>query len=338
MLNWFSNKDKTQVNISPGIVIFTVAFLGFIYFLFSIRNILMLVFLAFILMVALNPAVDRFHKSLKLSRSLAISLVYILFLFLIVAVTALVLPPLASEVIRLVKTIDIPYLQGQLNGVFQFSSLELGSLVDQFSSSVNFLVSAITSTFTGIFTFITLLIMSLYLMIDRPHLHKKVAWFTGDKKHLKKAGEFVDDLEVQLGGWVRGEVILMASIAVMTYFGLTLLKIPFALPLAIIAGFLEILPNLGPILSAVPAIIIAYITFGPTMAGAVVVLYVIIQQLENNILVPKIMRVNAHVNPLISIIAILTGLQLGGVMGALLAIPLYIMLRAIYSAWRRYSA
>jgi predicted PurR-regulated permease PerM len=337
MFSWLSTKNKTQVVISPSIVVFAVAFLGFTYFLYVIRGILMLLFLAFILMVALNPAVNRFQKHLRLPLGLSIALVYLLFFLLIIAATALVLPPLASEIVRLVKTIDLPYLQEQFGSVFQVSNFELGSLVGQFTSSINFLVGAITSTFTGIFTFITLLIMAVFLTLDRNELYKKIAWFTGEAKHHRLAEKFVNDLEVQLGGWVRGQTILMVSIALMTYFSLNLLKISFALPLAILAGLLEILPNLGPLISAVPTVILAYITFGPAMAGIVIALYIIIQQLENNLLVPRIMRTNAHVNPLVSILAILTGLKIAGVTGGLLAIPLYITLRAIFSAWRQYS-
>lgn len=337
MFSWLTAKNKTQVNISPSLVIFTIAFLSLIYFLFLIKGILMLLFLSFILMVALNPAVNRLQKNLHLPRGISIAIVYVLFLLLIASVTALVMPPLTSEVIRLVKTINVPYLQEQFSVIFQFSNLELGSLVTQFTGSINFLVGAITGTFTSIFTFITLFIMSFYLMLDRHKLHRKIVWFTNDAKHYTRAEAFVDDLEVQLGGWVRGEAILMASIALMTYFGLTLLRIPFALPLAILAGLLEILPNLGPFISAIPAVIFAYLMAGPGIALAVAALYIVIQQLENNLLVPRIMRVNAHVNPLISMLCILIGLQLAGLAGGLLAIPLYITLRAVYSASRKYS-
>lgn len=259
--------------------------------------------------------------------------VYILLILVIVSATALVLPPLASEIINFFKAINFPYLQDQLSRV-EFSFSEIGNLANQFSSSVNFLVNAVTGTFAGIFTFVTLLIMSFYMLLDRPHLHKKVAWFTNEDKHLKVAKEFVDDLEKQLGGWVRGQIILMIVVAIATYFGLMMLNIPFALPLAIFAGFFEILPNLGPFISAVPGVLLAYITYGLPMAGATIVLYTMIQQLENNFLVPKIMSANAKVNPLVSMICVLIGFQLGGVVGGLLAIPIYIIIRATYSLWR----
>lgn len=332
-----SSKNKTEISLSPSVIVFTLSALGILYFLFSIKSILTLLLLAFILMVALNPAVNRFQKTFRLPRGISIALVYVLFLLLIVATTALILPPLTQEIIRLVGSIDVPYVQGQLNGIFQNSNLEIGSLVNQFSSSVTFLVSAVTGTVGGVFTLITLMILSFYLMLDRPKLYRKIAWFTGEPKHHQRAAEFMDSLEEQLGGWVRGQVILMASIAIMTYFGLALLKIPFALPLAILAGLLEVLPNLGPFISAIPAVILAYLTFGPTMAGATIVLYIVIQTLENNLLVPRIMRTNAHVNPLISILCILIGLKLGGVIGAFLAIPIYITGRALFSAWRKYG-
>lgn len=325
---------KNQISISPSVIIFTLALLGLIRFVFSIGNIVTLLLLAFILMIALNPAVSRFERRLKLPRVISMVLVYIILIGLIISTTALVLPPLLSEIMRFLKTINVPYLQEQISH-FEFSFTEIGNLVNQFGSSVNFLLGAITGTFTSIFTFMTLLIMSFYLLMDRPHLHKKIAWFTRKPEHLALAKDFLDDLEKQLGGWVRGQIILMVVIALATFFGLVLLKVPFALPLAIVAGLLEILPNLGPLIASVPAVLIAYLTFGWPMAAATGALYLVIQNLENNFIVPKIMRTNAHVNPLISMLAVLIGFQVGNVVGALLAIPVYIIVRASYSLWRR---
>ncbi|MCC6710824.1 MAG: AI-2E family transporter [Candidatus Pacebacteria bacterium] len=334
MFDWLTAKNKTQISISPSIVIFTLAILGGLKFLASISNILLLLLLSFILMVALNPAVTRFQKKLRLPRILSMILVYVLLIVLIVSATALVLPPLVSEIIRFLKTINFPYLQEQLAGM-QFSFSEIGNLANQFGSSVQFLLGIITNTFAGFFTFLTLLIMSFYMLIDRPHLHKKVAWFTNRKENLEIAKNFLDDLEVQLGGWVRGQMILMIVIALATYFGLMMLKIPFALPLAILAGTLEILPNLGPFISAVPGVLLAYFTFGLPMAGATIAMYTVIQQLENNFIVPKIMSTNAKVNPLVAMLCVFIGFQLGSVIGGLLAIPVYIILRATYSLFRK---
>jgi predicted PurR-regulated permease PerM len=101
--------------------------------------------------------------------------------------------------------------------------------------------------------------------------------------------------------------------------------------LAILAGLLELIPNLGPTIAAIPAIIIAFATHGVVSGSAVTVMALMIQQLENNYLVPKIMSSTAKVSPLVVILLILMGSQLAGISGALLAVPLYIMLRSWYS-------
>ena len=128
----------------------------------------------------------------------------------------------------------------------------------------------------------------------------------------------------------------MTVIGLMTFLGLIILKVPYALPLAIIAGLLEIVPNIGPIFSAVPAIAVAFLTFGWPVTIAVTVLYLAVQQLENNLIVPKIMRTNVNINPLVSILGILIGAKLFGVIGALLAVPIFIVLRTVFITWKKY--
>jgi predicted PurR-regulated permease PerM len=105
------------------------------------------------------------------------------------------------------------------------------------------------------------------------------------------------------------------------------LNVSFALPLAIFAGIFELLPNIGPTISAIPAILIAFLTSSPTIAIAVTALYILVQQLENNFIVPIIMRKAANMNPITTIITVLIGFRLMGVGGAALSIPLYLVLR-----------
>ena len=116
------------------------------------------------------------------------------------------------------------------------------------------------------------------------------------------------------------QVVLSLTIGVITWLALTILGIPFALPLAILAGFLEIIPTLGPIIAAIPATIVA-LAISPVMALSVIAVYIVIQLTENNFLVPKIMQKAVGLNPVVIIIAILVGSNLFGVIGALLSIP-----------------
>jgi predicted PurR-regulated permease PerM len=327
--------SKHSVSISPWSIILTIGFLLGLYFLYYIHSIVILLFLAFIIMVALNPAVSTLQRKLRLPRALSAFLVYLITISGLVSLLVLIIPPLTQELYQLLRNLDLPpYLQLQQElANFKFTVAEVSALADRVGTSVNLIFSIITSTFSGIFTFFTLIVMSFYLMLDRPFLYKKVGWFSRESRHLEMARSFIDSLESQLGSWVRGQIVLMFIIGLVTFIGLSLLGIPYALPLAILAGLLEILPNLGPTIAAVPAIILAYLGLGPVMAGVTAIFYVLVQQLENNIIVPKIMRDNADVNPLVAIVTILVGLKVGGVVGALLAVPAYILVRSIYSLW-----
>jgi len=320
--------------ISPSIVWHTVAILIGLLLFYYIRSIALLVYLAFILATALSPLAQKLQKRAKLNRPTSVILSFLIFLALVIVILGLLIPPLAKQLVQLVKLIDLPIFQDQIKS-FDFSIQEFSSLASGLGTSVGVIFQVILSAFNGIFTFVALLVLSYYMTLEKPYLHQKAYWFTKNEAHIQKIKFFMNELDVQLGGWVRGEAILMLIIAGLTYLGLFLLSIPYALPLALLAGLLEIVPNLGPTVAAIPSIFIAYITFGPAMAGVVFLMGIIIQQLENSVIVPRVMKTNAHVNPLVTIVGILVGFQLAGVAGALLSIPTYITIRTAYSIFFR---
>lgn len=324
--------DGHMVSISPSIIVFTVSFLLALYGLFYIKSVLVLLLLSFILTIALNPIVHFFNLRLKLPKIMSIACAYLLIVFFFVGSLALLIPPLAKQLVQLVNSFDVPFFQEQVRD-FNFTLQELSSVVNNFGGGIGVIFDVINMTFSGVFTVFTIMVMSFYLMLERPTLYRKAQWFTKNEVHLKQVKNFIDSVEFQLGGWVRAQSILMFSIFLITYISLSLISVPYALPLALLAGLLEVVPNLGPTISAVPAIAIAYLTFGPVMGGIVLLLYIVIQQLENNILTPRLMKVNAKVNPLVAISSILIGLKLGGVIGALLAIPIYIIVRTVFSTF-----
>jgi len=150
--------------------------------------------------------------------------------------------------------------------------------------------------------------------------------FSGkEEKRIKK---LLNDIEAGLGAWVRGEIILMIIVGMLSFVGLTLLQVPYALSLAVWAGLLEIVPIIGPILSAVPAVLVALLV-SPVLAVAVVALYFIVQQLENHLIVPNVMRRAVGVNPLITILTLMVGAKLAGISGAVLSVPLVVLLKII---------
>lgn len=325
-------QEKHAVVISPSIVVFTLLLIGLVYFLFLIHPVIILLFLSFIIMTALRPVVERMHRQTKIPKIFCIFLTYVSLIAFISLLVAIIVPPLVIELYNLVKAFNIPYLSDDIMNL-KLSVGEIGSLLNSVGSQVGLLFSVVSSTFSGILTAFMLVVISFYLMLDRANLHKKLVWFTRERAHLEIGERFLNSLEEQLGGWVRGQLILMFVMGIVTYFGLSLLGVPYALPLAILAGLLEILPNIGPTISAVPAVILSFIIQGPAMSLVVVLFYVLSQQFENSYLVPKVMQENADVNPLVAILVILTGAQLGGVIGALISVPVYIVLRTAYSFW-----
>ncbi|HQM16033.1 MAG TPA: AI-2E family transporter [Candidatus Woesebacteria bacterium] len=334
MFNLFSRK-KTIIAISPSIVIFTTVFLFVLLFLYKVREILITFFLGFIVMVALTPAIDKLQRKIK-SRSASIIIVYLLLFVVFSSIFALLVPPLAVQLTQLLRAIQLPFFQDELTNL-KFTAQELYQLANSYGSSINTVFSIINSTFRSLFTFFTLLVVSFYLTIDEPNLYKKIGWFTNNKHHFEIARQFLNDIEEQLGGWIRGQIIVMTMIGTITYLGLQLIGIPFALPLGILAMMLEILPNLGPTLAAVPGIIIAWVHGDHTTALIVLIFYIVLQQIESNIITPRIMKANADVNSLISILSILSGFTLAGVVGGLLAIPVYIIIRTCYGYYRKHQ-
>jgi predicted PurR-regulated permease PerM len=330
-------KNKHTVVISPISIMFTIFFVLGLYFLYYIQSILILLLLAFIIMVALNPTVKRLERRLHLPKVWSIIVVYSLFLLCISLVLAVLIPPLASQVYQLVRHLQLPVLEEEIVS-FSFTLQEMSELISRMGDSVNVLFSLVNAAFNTLFTIFTLVILSVFMMLERPTMAQKILWFSRKNEHVERVARYLDQLEVDLGGWVRGQLIIMLLVGLMNFIGLTLLGIPYAIPLAILAGLLEILPNLGPTLAAAPAVIIAYMAFGWPLAVVVLVMAILIQQIENNLLVPKVMKASANVNPLIAITAILIGLRVAGVMGALLGIPFYIIIRTTYSFFLRPGA
>jgi predicted PurR-regulated permease PerM len=128
-------------------------------------------------------------------------------------------------------------------------------------------------------------------------------------------------IQEKIGAWLQGQILLGLIVGCLVFFGLSLLQVKYALLLAIMAGLLEVIPYVGPIVSVIPAAIIAFAQ-APVLGIFVLALYIVIQQLENHILVPKIMQKVTGLNPIISIAALLIGMKVGGLAGAILAIPL----------------
>lgn len=315
-----------KIEISHRTIVFSVLFLGLAWVLVQISSIIVGLFVAVLLMTALNPIVERLTK-LHVPRVLAILLSYLLLIALVTLILTGIVPPLVEQTTSLVER--LPSLFNDFGawleslGISGVSGETISAQVSQLGTIPVNLVRLSVSLFSNIISVFTVLVITFYLLLERQRLDKYLVILFGQGGE-DKAKKFIDQLEVRLGGWVRGEIILMLIIGVLTYLGLLLLGVPFALPLAILAGIFEIIPGIGPILSAIPAVLVA-LTVSPVIGLATVALFFLVQQLENALIAPKVLQKATGVNPLVTMVALAIGLKLGGALGAILAVPLVIV-------------
>lgn len=311
------------IEISHRTIVFTVLFLIGLWVIWQIKQVLLLLLLAFLVATALKPLVDRLTR-LKFPRPLAILVTYIAMVGIFAGVLISIITPLIDQTTALVRELPRYFAQFGFQGLNQdVIGNQLANLGEVPANVFRF----VSSIFSNIINVIAVLVLAFYLLLEWGKLDRRLALLFGDSS--ARAKQFLDKLEIQLGAWVRGELALMLIIAVFTYIGLRILGINFALPLALLAGILEIVPNIGPIVAAVPAVIIGF-TVSPIMGGAVAALYFLIQQLENSVIVPKVMERSVGLSPLIVLLAIGIGLELGGIMGAVLAVPAVLIIRVTY--------
>ncbi len=312
-----------KVEISYRTIIFIAVFGVFLWLLFQIRQIILGLFIAIILMSSLNPLIEKLEGR-KVPRWLAIALIYLLvLLFLGFAVGGLV-PPLLDQTANLINRIPEFFRQFSFMGIDE--KIVAGQLSGLTSVPANIFkfIAGIFSNIVGIFA---LAIITFYLLLERKSLDRYLTVLFGEDKE-KQIEKVIDKIENRLGNWVRGQLLLMVIVGVLNYIGFRIIGISFALPLSILAFLFEIIPNIGPTIAAFPAILIG-LTISPYHALATAGWCFLVQQVENSILVPKIMKQIAGVNPLVSILALAVGFKIAGIGGAILAIPTFIVIEIV---------
>lgn len=323
-------KDKViNINIS-SLTIFKILAIGLVlYFLYLIKDVVIILFVSLILASALDPSVDWLQKK-KIPRSISIIFFYLIALSVLGGVLYLLIPAIIKETAQLAA--DFPrYYDKLMSG---FSSLKEFSarygFLNDIKSSIESLSANLQGAATGVFTtvsdiingivsFFMILVITFYMVVEENAV-KKVIWSIAPEKHQPYLMQLVNRMQKKIGLWLRGQLILSLVVFIFIYVGLSILGIKYALVLALMAGLFEMVPYIGPTLAAVPGIFLAF-TQAPILALFTAIIYYITQLLENNILVPKIMQKAVGLNPIVSISVLLIGLKLAGILGAVLSIP-----------------
>ena len=323
------NKHPINISITSGTIIKTIAIFVLLYFLYLIGDILILFFVSLVFSSALDPWVDRLKKK-KIPRSASVLLLYFMVFSVLGAALYLIIPPIINEVNSLAN--NFPSYIESLSSKFSLLkdySLKYG-LLDSTKSSFDLITGYLQNTasgvfftlfniFGGIFSFVLILVLTFYMVVEESAI-KKLVWSVAPEKHQTYIMHLINRIQLKMGYWLRGQLIVSLSLALMSYIGLAILGVNYALVLALLVGFFSFIPYIGAILGALPAVFIAY-TQSPLLAVLAMALFYIVHFIEGNFLQPKIMQKAVGLSPIISILAILAGFKLAGFIGAILSIP-----------------
>ncbi len=314
-----------QLDYSTKVILRVVAVLLALAFLWVVRDIVVVILLALVIASAMEPMVDYLSRK-KIPRTVSVMGAYLIVIAIVGGIITL-MAPLVSEQFHVLSKNLPQYIQD-----FQtrypsmsafFGGADLGSLIQSLFSGgggADALFSRTVGFFNGLFAVVSVLVISFYLVAaDRGMKH-----FIHDlvpSAHQTVVMNLIEKVQHKMGLWVVGQLILSVFIFALTYIGLTILGVKYALFLALIAGLLEVVPYVGPFLSAIPAVFFALIQ-SPALVVGVIILYVVIQKTEGYVLVPKVMEKTVGTSPLVVLLALLVGFKLAGVLGLLLAVPL----------------
>jgi predicted PurR-regulated permease PerM len=321
--------EPKKIEISTGIIFRTILILLCLWFIYLVRDVLILLIISVIIVAAIEPAVDYLQKK-KIPRSLSVLMIYILLFTLIGGGFSLLIPPIISQFqdfsqnypqysqkfrdsIDPIKSfIEINHINITSEQIFS----ELGNGVANFTQNI---FSKTIGVFSGFISIIVVLSLTFYMSVKEDAITHFISSITPEN-HRKYATSLTNRIKEKIGKWMLGQLLLMFLIAVFDFIGLSLIGVPYALILAIFAGIMEIVPYIGPIISAVPGVLLGFM-ISPTVGLLALVVYIIAQQFENHVIVPQVMKKAVGLNPIAVILALMIGAKLAGTLGAILAIP-----------------
>lgn len=322
---------KTIHSISAGSIFKAVLIVTLFYLLFILKDIVLTILTAIIIASAIEPGAAWFEKK-KVPRTIAVLIIYLGILLLFGGLFAFFVPILFAEVVNILEIFP-----DYINTIIQssssigidsitplFSESSFGDILKSaggiFSGATLSFVTVASSLFGGLLGLAMTVVISFYLSVQKNGVTNFLSIIVPNK-HEAYAIDLWKRSQKKIGLWMQGQLLLAVLVGVLTYLLLSILGIPNALILALITAVFELIPVIGPILASVPAISFAFVGGGPTSALLVAGVYIVIQQLENNLFHPLVVKKIVGIPSLVAIIALVIGAQLAGFIGIVIAVP-----------------
>ena len=317
----------TKFDISTTTLIRILLIVFGVVFLYLIRNVVAIVLFSVVIASSVEPAA-RWFSRFKVPHVLGVLFVYIIAFTILGVAFSTIVPPLFSELTDFSSETLIQGASGAFSNFMPQLPAAISSMIEGFIEDLRVSIGQIAGgfyqatsvIFGGAFSFILIIIISFYLSVQKNGVDNFLRIVTPPEYK-----NYILDLwgrsSLKIGRWLQAQILLGLLIGALVYIGLTILQVKFALSLAILAAIFELIPLFGPILAAVPAVIIAFLQ-SPTLGLVVLLFYIIVGQFENHLIVPVVFQKAVGVPPILVIISLIVGGQLGGFFGLLLAVPI----------------
>jgi len=331
------DKNVTIIKVDPWSILKIVLILLGLVFLYLVRDILLIILGAVFLAAIITPAVDFFEKK-KFPRWLGALIVYLI-VFLIIFLIGFA----AGQGIVDKFKLFVDNLPGYLRTFFQSTQIEVNGGFEEFLGGWlnkglgEFNIFSILGTVAGqLITFLMIMVLAFYISVEKQSFSSFIKLVLPDK-YRQPVKKFLGSARRDIGAWARGMLILMGVIGLLTYIGLLILGVNFPVVLALIAGFTEIIPWVGPWIGVIPAVIIA-LAQSPIKALLVLGFYLVVQQIGNAFITPHVMRRTVGLDPLLVLVVLLVGGRVAGAWGMLLAVPIATIIAIIVKQYLKVKA
>lgn len=324
-----STQSPQVISITTGTVLRTIGILLALGVMWVIRDIILLLFVALLLAGVMYPFV-RWMAAHRIPKGVSVFAFYFLLLGFLTLSFVLLIPAVVREMGMLAGTYSqsFSWLAGLKDGLQGVSDkypfienlqASLGGLQQYLGQSVQGVLGYLTTLFGGLAGLVVVLVLAFYLIVEESAV-KTLFKNLIPTEYQEVASDLVWQVINRLGDWLRGQLILGLVIGGLYFIAFAIIGVPYPILLALFGGLLEFIPYVGPFIAAVPALILAA-SVSPVVMLITLIAIVVIQQLENNLIVPKIMQRSVGLNPIISILAVMIGAQVFGIVGALFSIP-----------------
>ncbi len=328
------HQTHNTVTISAGTIFKTII----IILLFWVAYILKGLVLILLMSIVIASCVEMITKVLvkrRIPRLLSVIFVYVCGAGILVGTVYFLLLPLLAQSSQVVKTLPA-YLSSESFQTSNFLSNQpfVAGLtntlnINQLASGINEMIGRLSSgtfntvagIFGGILSFVLVIVLSFYMSVNDEGIPSFLRLIT-PLKHEPYVLNLWRRAQQKIGLWMQGQLLLALIVGILVFLGLTLVGIPNAILLAFLAGMFEIIPLFGPILSAIPAIALSFVDGGISSVFLVAGLYLIIHQFENHLIYPLVVKKVTGVSPIVSIVALVAGWELGGFLGVVLSVPI----------------